>query len=70
MYNEYMMKSIHKNDKVKIIKCAESENWGHIIFTVISEPWLLGSGTEVVRITSEEKDIVGGFATKFLKKVK
>jgi hypothetical protein len=60
---------IKKDDKVKIVRCAEAEMYGHIVFTVVSDPWFLGHGEEVVRITSSEKDIRGGFATRCLMKV-
>jgi len=53
---------IKKNDRVKIVDCAEANLYGHIIFDVVSNPWQLGHGAWVTRITSDEKDITGGFA--------
>ncbi len=60
---------IKNGDRVRIVDCAEAQLYGHIVFDVISDSWKLGHGTEVVRITSKEKDIRGGFSIKCLKKV-
>jgi len=59
--------NIKKGDKVQIVGCAEAEKYGNIIFDVVSDPWRLGHGAEVVRITSKEKDFRGGFAVRCLK---
>jgi hypothetical protein len=60
---------LHVGDKVHMVDCSEAEDYGHIEFIVVSEPWLLGHGVEVVKIHSGEKSIRGGFSTKCLRKV-
>lgn len=60
---------IKRGDKVKIVNCAEADFYGHIIFDVISEPWALGHGAMVVKITSDEKHFSGGFSVKCLSKI-
>jgi hypothetical protein len=63
------MTKIQNGDKVKLFNCAEAELYPNIIFDVISDPWELGHGREVIRITSKEKDFRGGFAVDKLKKI-
>ena len=53
---------IKKGDKVKLFDCIEANDYGDIVFSVISDPWKLWNGREVIRITSKEKDFRGGFA--------
>jgi hypothetical protein len=60
---------LHVGDKVHMVDCSEAEDYGQIEFIVLSEPWLLGHGVEVVKIYSGEKLIRGGFSTKCLRKV-
>ncbi len=68
------MSKIKKGDKVMIVNCAEADIYGHIVFEAISDSWFLRSspmfmGVEVIRITSDEKDIPGGFSVDCLVKV-
>ncbi len=60
-----MAKSLKPGDKVVMVKCLEAETYLDKIWTVTSEPWNL-CGTEVVLLEGK----CGGFATKFLKKVR
>jgi hypothetical protein len=64
-----MITQIKKGDKVKLHYCAEECDYHDIVFDVISDPWDLGNGRKVVRITSPEKDFRGGFACDKLYKV-
>jgi len=56
-------------DKVKLYDCAEADTYFDIVFDVVSNPWKLGHGREVVKITSPEKTFRGGFAIDKLLKI-
>jgi hypothetical protein len=64
------MTKIKRGDKVKLINCAEADDYSDIIFECITDSWKLGNGQEVIRITSSKKDFRGGFAVNRLMKVK
>lgn len=52
-------------DKVVMVNCAEAEKYKDKVWTIGSNPWVLGCGEEVILLQGKS----GGFSTKCLRKV-